>query len=89
MLSAGPIETCDNFQDGIASGMTATQVIDQIRQLPPSEQVEVIHFAFELAKTRQLTGEELGELADRLATAEDPAEITRLKSAMTRGFYGE
>ena len=69
--------------------MTATQVIDEIKQLPPSEQVEVIQFAVELAKTRQLTAEELGELADRLAAAEDPAEIIRLKSAMTRGFYGE
>ena len=26
---------------------------------------------------------------NRLANTEDPAEITRLKSAMTRGFYGE
>ena len=89
MLSTGFVQACDNFHDGIASAMTAARVIDEIRQLPPSEQVEVIQFAFELAKTRQLTGEELGELADRLATAEDPAEIARLKSAMTRGFYGE
>jgi hypothetical protein len=41
------------------------------------------------ARTRQLTAAELGELADKLAVAEDPAEIMRLKSAMTRGFYGE
>jgi len=28
-------------------------------------------------------------LAERLAMSKDPAEIIRLKSAMTRGFYGE
>jgi len=28
-------------------------------------------------------------LADRLAESDDPAEIIRLKSAMTRGFYGD
>jgi hypothetical protein len=69
--------------------MSAAQVIDEIKHLPPSEQAEVVRFAFELAKTRQLTAEELGELAERLAASTDPAEITRLRSAMTRGFYGE
>jgi hypothetical protein len=69
--------------------VTAAKVIDEIKHLPPSEQAEVIQFAFELARTRQLTAIELGELADRLAATEDPAEVLRLKSAMTRGFYGE
>ncbi|MEY2429625.1 MAG: hypothetical protein QOJ40_2510 [Verrucomicrobiota bacterium] len=69
--------------------MTAAKVIDEIRHLPPGEQAEVIQFAIELARSRQLTAEELGELAERLAASDDPAEIIRLKSAMTRGFYGE
>jgi hypothetical protein len=69
--------------------MTAAKVIDEIRRLPAGEQAEVIQFAMELARRRQLTPEELGELADRLAVSDDPAEIIRLKSAMTRGFYGE
>ena len=60
-----------------------------IRHLSPLEQSEVIQFAVEQARTRQLTPQELGQLADRLAASNDPAEITRLKSAMTRGFYGE
>ena len=34
-------------------------------------------------------GDELAELAEKLAAATDPAEIIRLRSAMTRGFYGE
>ena len=69
--------------------MTAANVIEEIKHLPPSQQAEVIQFAVELARSRQLTGQELGELADRLAESDDPAEIIRLKSAMTRGFYGE
>ena len=69
--------------------MTATKVIEEIEHLPPGGQAEVIQYAFELARRRQLSAQELGELADRLAESDDPAEIVRLKSAMTRGFYGE
>jgi hypothetical protein len=66
--------------------MSAAQVIDGIKQLSPAEQAEVVKFVFQLAQTRQLTGIELGELAERLANATDPAEITRLRWAMTCGF---
>ena len=69
--------------------MTAATVIEEIKHLAPHEQAEVIQFAVELARSRQLTAQELGGLADRLADSNDPAEIIRLKSAMTRGFYGE
>jgi hypothetical protein len=68
--------------------MRATEVIDDIKHLPPAEQAEVIRFAIGLAHDRQLSGEELGQLADQLAKSEDPAEIARLRSALTRGFYG-
>ena len=71
------------------STMTSTAIIEEIKQLSPTEQVEVIRFTSELARKRQLTATELGELADGLAASDDPAEIIRLKSAMTRGFYGE
>lgn len=40
-------------------------------------------------RSSSLTSKKLGELADKLAASNDPAEIIRLKSAMTRGFYGE
>jgi hypothetical protein len=69
--------------------LTAATVIEEIKHLAPNEQAEVIQFAVELARSRQLAAQELGELADRLAESTDPAEIIRLKSAMTRGFYGE
>jgi hypothetical protein len=69
--------------------MTAAKVIEEIDDLPPEEQARVIQHAFKLARHRQLSADELGDLADRLAESSDPAEIVRLKSAMTRGFYGE
>jgi TilS substrate binding domain len=69
--------------------MTAAEVIEKMDGLPPDEQARVIQHAFELARHRQLSADELGELAQRLASSNDPAEILRLRSAMTRGFYGE
>ena len=69
--------------------MTSTAIIEEIKQLSPAEQAEVIQFTSELARKRQLTATELGGMADRLAESDDPAEIVRLKSALTRGFYGE
>ncbi len=69
--------------------MTVTQVIEEIDGLSSDEQAKVIQHAFELARHRQLGADELGDLAERLAASNDPAEIIRLKSAMTRGFYGE
>lgn len=69
--------------------MTAAKVIEEMDGLPPDEQAKVIQHAFELAHRRQLSADELGELAERLASSNDPAEIIRLKSAMTRGFYSE
>lgn len=68
--------------------MTAAKVIEEIDDLSPEEQARVIQHAFKLARIRQLSADELGELADRLAESNDPAEVMRLKSAMTRGFYG-
>lgn len=67
----------------------SSSAIQEIKGLPPAEQLEVIRYTFELAKRRQLTPDELAELAEKLAAATDPAEIIRLRSAMTRGFYGE
>lgn len=69
--------------------MTAAKLIEEMDSLPAEEQAKVIQHAFELARHRQLSADELGDLAERLAASNDPAEIIRLKSAMTRGFYGE
>jgi hypothetical protein len=69
--------------------MTATAVIEEIEQMPPEDQSRVIQYTIELARRRQLTGEELTALAQRMVESDDPAEVERLKSALTRGFYGE
>ena len=69
--------------------MTAAKVIEEMDGLPPDEQAKVIQHALELARHRRLSADELGELAERLAASNDPAEVIRLRSAMTRGFYGE
>jgi len=69
--------------------MRATKVVEEIDELPPEEQVKVIQHSFKLARTRQLTADELGELAERLVASTDRAATIRLKSAITRGFYKE
>ena len=68
--------------------MTATAVIEEIEQMPPEDQSRVIQFAIELARKRQLTGQELGELAKRMVETKDPAEAGRLEEEIVRGFYG-
>jgi hypothetical protein len=69
--------------------MSAAQVIEEIKQLTPAEQAEVIRFAFKLARKGQLTGEQLGGLANRMAETNDPAEASRLQEEIVRGFYGD
>ncbi len=68
--------------------MTATAVIEEIEQLPPEEQSRVIQYAMELARRRQLTGKELGELARRMVETKDPVKADRLREEIVRGFYG-
>ena len=69
--------------------MTATAIIEEIEQMPPEDQSRVIQFAIELARKRQLSGKELTALAQRMVESDDPAEVEKLKSALTRGFYGD
>ena len=69
--------------------MTASQVIEEIMQLPREEQSRVVEFAFALARKRQLSGRELAALAQRMVDSDDPAEVEKLKTEITRGFYGE
>jgi hypothetical protein len=68
--------------------MTAKAVIEEIKHLPPGEQSRVIQFALELARTRSLAGDELSALARRMVESNDPAEVEKLKTALSHGFYG-
>lgn len=69
--------------------MTATAVIEEIKHLPREEQSRVIQFVNELARKRQLSGEELGKLAKQMVEAKTPAEADRLQEELVRGFYGD
>ena len=69
--------------------MTATAVIEEIKHLPRAEQSRVLQFAFDLARARQLTGDELGGLVQRMVDSKDPAEVKKLREEIHRGFYGE
>lgn len=77
------------FHSSYVEAMTAAKVIEEIKHLPREEQAHVIKFAFELARERQLSGKELSALAQHMVDSDDPAEVERLKSEITRGFYGE
>ena len=68
--------------------MTAAKIIEQIRHLPREEQAAVIEFVRELDQSRQLSGKELAELAERMVYSKDPVEVEQLKEEITRGFYG-
>ena len=69
--------------------MTATAVIEEIEQLPPDEQSRVIRYAMELARKRQLSGEQLAKLAQKMVDVNDPSEVKKLREEIHRGFYGE
>ena len=69
--------------------MTATQIIEEIKRLDPQEQLGVIRFAYQLDAERRLTGDELSGLAERMVNSTDPAEQTRIREEIVRGFYGQ
>jgi len=69
--------------------MTAIEIIREIDCLPPAELAEVVRYAKCLDTSRQLSGIELGVLAQQMVDATDPAEVERLKAEITKGFYGD
>ncbi len=69
--------------------MTASQIIDEIKSLPPEEQAGVVRFVYELDEAeRKLSGTELSVLADHFPNASDPAEGSRIREEIVRGFCG-
>jgi hypothetical protein len=61
-----------------------------VARKPSGEEValETPELAVLEGKGNRLGPEELGLLANRLATASNPVEAARLKERITRGFYG-
>jgi hypothetical protein len=68
--------------------VTASQIIDEIKGLTPEEQAGIVRFVYQLDAERKLSGPELSTLAARLVNAEDPAEASRVRETIIRGFYG-
>ena len=69
--------------------MTATEIIREIDGLPLAERLQVVRYAKQLETSEQLTGAELGALAQRMVDAKSPAEAARLKAEIVKGFYGD
>ena len=69
--------------------MTAVQIIEEIRHLPPEEKERVVGFVRSLERQRKLSSEELNGLAQKLADARTDEEAAALKQQITAGFYGE
>jgi hypothetical protein len=53
----------------------------------PADGLEV-QSRLQAGATRPLTPGELGELANAMVAAKDPAEADRLQAEIVRGFYG-
>jgi hypothetical protein len=68
--------------------MTASQIIEEIKRLDPKEQLGVIRFAYQLDAERELSGNELSGLAQRMVNACDDLEAERIRELIMRGFYG-
>ena len=69
--------------------MSAAEIIEQIKRLPPDERERVRNFARENLEPGQLSADDLGELTRRMVEAKDPVEADRLKQEIMRGFYGD
>ncbi len=67
--------------------MTASQIIEEIKRLDPTEQLGVIRFAHQLDAERHLTGNELSSLVERMVKTSDAVEAATLREAIVRGFY--
>ena len=68
--------------------MNAGMIIEEIKQLPPEEQVRVVRFVHELEQSRRWTPEELESAATAMLKEPDPEQARRQWERITAGFYG-
>ena len=68
--------------------MTAQQIIEEIKRLDPEEQLGVIRFAYQLDAERQLSGQELSNLAARMTETDDAVEAAAIRETIVRDFCG-
>lgn len=70
--------------------MTATEIIDEIKHLPPEERARVeSYFSEQAREARQLSGDELGRMAEQLIESGDPVQKAALREKISKGFYGD
>jgi hypothetical protein len=71
----------------VRQALTGSQVV---ARKPTGEEValETAELAVLEGKGNRLGPEELGLLAKRLASAQNPVDAARIKERLTRGFYG-
>ncbi len=69
--------------------MNAAAIIEEIKQLPPTEQEQVVEFVQTLEARRPWDGDKLTEYEKRMVETNDPAEARRLKEQIVAGFFGD
>ena len=69
--------------------MTAMMIIDEIKDLPPTEREQVIRFVCTLGEGSKWTDRDLAAAAGRFADEEDPEKARALWEEIATGFYGE
>ena len=68
--------------------MTATEIMSEIQRLPLPEKDLVLRFTNALDSDGMLSGEEIGNLAQKLIDSSDPIEKQALRDLIYQGFYG-
>lgn len=69
--------------------VTTSQIIEEIKRLSSNEKAEVLTALLRSQTTkRQLSGDELVALADRMVDTKAPEEADRLEKEILAGFYG-
>ena len=78
------------LKGGYICEVTAVEIIQEIKHLPPEERAKVEDFIAKQARqARQLPGKELARLAETMVDSDDPDEKAALRSEITKGFYGD
>jgi hypothetical protein len=62
--------------------------MQEIKNLKPDDQATVVQFAYKLDAERQLSGNEITALAKKMVATTDAVEKARIRTQITRGFYG-
>ena len=68
--------------------VTASEIIESIKQLSGDEQSKVVEFAFSLRSHRKLSPRELSCLAGTLASEQTSSGRSVIREALEDGFYG-